>query len=176
MFEPLSDFIRLRRKQKNLTQEKLAKMAKVSRRQLALLEDGRNVSLLFLMKIADALEITEIPVGPLRVFVAPPELTSLVRSAEAIQNLKQTSDTWKDAAEAIDQSAATIDALIVKVTAPPPSVAAIYATAQRLAKLPTGEGKAAADRLRMLAGTESSGAERPAEAAAGSEDDAIWPR
>lgn len=176
MFEPLSDFIRLRRKQKNLTQEKLAKMAKVSRRQLALLEDGRNVSLLFLMKIADALEISEIPVGRLRVYTAPPELTSLMRTAEAIQDLKQASDTWKEAAETIDQAATTIDALIVKVTAPPPSVATIYATAQRLAKLPTGEGKAAADRLRMLAGTEPPDAEQPAAEAAASDDDAIWPR
>ena len=51
-FEHLPDVIRLRRKQLNLTQEQLARMAGVSRRQLSLLEDGANISLLFLLKVA----------------------------------------------------------------------------------------------------------------------------
>ncbi len=180
MFEPLSDFIRLRRKQLNLTQEKLAKMAKVSRRQLSLLEDGHNVSILFLTKIADALEITDIPVGRLRLFSAPPELAALVRAAEAIQDLKQASDAWKEAAGTIDASSSTLDALIVQATEKASALdslkALIDAAADRLATLPPREGNAS-ETLRMLAGSEPARAERPKPAADNAEDDsAIWPR
>ena len=190
MFEPLSDIIRMRRKQLNLTQEKLAKMAKVSRRQLSLLEDGHNVSLLFLTKIADALELTDIPVGRLRVFTAPPELAALVRAAEAIQILKQASDTWRAAAATIDASSSTLDALIVNATEKASALdslkALIDAAAERLAHLPPKEGNAA-ETLRMLAGSDparpapaspSLARPKPAADAAGDSDDdsAIWPR
>jgi transcriptional regulator with XRE-family HTH domain len=190
MFEPLSDIIRMRRKQLNLTQEKLAKMAKVSRRQLSLLEDGHNVSLLFLTKIADALELTDIPVGRLRIFTAPPELAALVRAAEAIQILKQASDTWRSAAETIDASSSTLDALIVNATEKASALdnlkALIDAAADRLANLPPGENKTA-ETLRMLAGSDpavpapaalSRERPKPAAGAAGDSDDdsAIWPR
>lgn len=161
MFEPLSDVIRLRRKQLNLTQEKLAQMAKVSRRQLSLLEDGHNVSLLFLTKIADALELDELPVGRLRLFTAPPELGPLVRAAEAVQMLKQASDPLKDATEAIAHSVSTLDALIAKATAPRLSTEAIDDAADRLANLPASDAKAAAETLRMLASSDTARAERP---------------
>jgi transcriptional regulator with XRE-family HTH domain len=183
MFEPLSDIIRLRRKQLNLTQEKLAKMAKVSRRQLSLLEDGHNVSILFLTKIADALELTDIPVGRLRLFAAPPELAALVRAAEAIQDLKQASDTWREAAAAIDASSSTMDSLIVNATQKASALdslkALIDAAADRLASLPPREGNAA-ETLRMLAGSDPVRPERPKpdrDAAAEIDDDSpIWPR
>ncbi len=115
MFEPLSEFMRLKRKQRGLTQEKLAKMAKVSRRQLALMEDGHNVSILFLTKIADALEISEIPVGRLRLFTAPPELAPLVRAADAVMTLKQAGETWRGAVATIEDSAASLGAMIAKI-------------------------------------------------------------
>ena len=187
MFEPLSDIIRMRRKQLNLTQEKLAKMAKVSRRQLSLLEDGHNVSLLFLTKIADALELTDIPVGRLRVFTAPPELAALVRAAEAIQILKQASDTWRAAAQTIDDSSSTLDTLILNATEKASALdslkALIDAAADRLAHLPPREGNAT-ETLRMLAGSDPARAELPMPAAdAGVEtgndsddDSSIWPR
>lgn len=182
MFEPLSDIIRLRRKQLNLTQEKLAKMAKVSRRQLSLLEDGHNVSLLFLTKIADALELSELPVGRLRIYTAPPELAPLVRAAEAVQALKQAGDTWKSAAETIDVSAAALDTLIaaaIPAGLPNGATDSIDAAANRLANLPPEERSAAAETLRMLADAPDR-AERlsPAAGVAGEPDDdsAIWPR
>jgi transcriptional regulator with XRE-family HTH domain len=182
MFEPLSDVIRMRRKQLNLTQEKLASMAKVSRRQLSLLEDGHNVSLLFLTKIADALELTDIPVGRLRVFTPPPELGALIRAAEAIQILKQASDTWKAAAQTIDDSSSTLNGLIGKATEKADALdslkALIDAAAVRLAHLPPREGNAAAT-LRTLAGSDPAPAQPPKPAAdAGESDDdpAIWPR
>jgi transcriptional regulator with XRE-family HTH domain len=192
MFEPLSDIIRMRRKQLNLTQEKLAKMAKVSRRQLSLLEDGHNVSLLFLTKIADVLELTDIPVGRLRIFTAPPELAALVRAAEAIQILKQAGDTWRSAAQTIDDSASTLDALILSATQKASALdnlkALIGAAADRLAHLPPWEGNAA-ETLRMLAGSEpaspapASPSRERAKPAAGADsendpndDSGIWPR
>lgn len=151
MFEPLSDYIRLRRKQMGLTQEKLAKMAKVSRRQLSLLEDGRNVSLLFLTKIANALEITDIPVGHLRVFAAPPELSAIMRSAEVVENLKQAFAAWGNSAETIRSASATLEELIAKALAPPPSTAMIGGITDRLVDLPAEDNQAVADTLRILA-------------------------
>lgn len=187
MFEPLSDIIRMRRKQLNLTQEKLAKMANVSRRQLSLLEEGHNVSLLFLTKIADALQLTDLPVGGMRLFSAPPELAALVKAAEAVQILKQAGDNWKAAFATIDSSASTLETLIVnateKVSALDNLKALIDAAAERLADLPPREDKTART-LRMLAGADPDRAERPQTSAAASavsdqhadDDSLIWPR
>jgi transcriptional regulator with XRE-family HTH domain len=153
MFEPFSDLIRLRRKQLNLTQEKLAKLAKVSRRQLFLLESGRNVSLLFMTKIADALGITEIPIGGLTAPVAPPALDPLVRAAETVQTLKLAGHTWTEAAGTIDGTAATLDELIASRMARRPSTAAVDEVTNRLANLPPEAQQALAETLRILAGS-----------------------
>ncbi|HEU4886733.1 MAG TPA: helix-turn-helix transcriptional regulator [Thermoanaerobaculia bacterium] len=180
MFEPFSDLVRLRRKQLNLTQEKLAKLAKVSRRQLFLLESGRNVSLLFMTKIADALGITEIPMGGLNTPTAPPTLDPLVRAAEAVQTLKQAGDTWRGAAETIDATAATLDDLIAGKMARRPSAAAVNEVATRLASLPPEAQQALAETLRILAGSNRlPRAERPNPdegVAEASEDSANRPR
>jgi transcriptional regulator with XRE-family HTH domain len=53
--------IRAARLARGLTQQKAAKEAKISRAQLALLEQGGNVSISFLLKIARFLELTSIP-------------------------------------------------------------------------------------------------------------------
>lgn len=85
MFEPLPSVVRLRREQRGLTQEKLAKMAKVSRGQLIAFERGdQNVSLQFLLKISRALEMTELPLAELHLRPAVPELTVLIAAADAI--------------------------------------------------------------------------------------------
>ena len=156
MFEPLSDVIRLRRKQLNLTQEKLARMAKVSRRQLALLEDGRNVSLLFLAKIANALEMSELPVGHLRLFSAPPELPALIRAAEAVQDLKHANETWREAAATIEVSGTTLDELLTRAVAGPPVTKEAEAAAW-LARLPVPAQEALAETLRLIAVSETAG-------------------
>jgi transcriptional regulator with XRE-family HTH domain len=156
MFEPLGEVVRLRRKQLDLTQEKVARMAKVSRRQLALLEDGRNVSLLFLTKIANALQISELPVGHLRVFSAPPELAALVRAAEAVQDLKQAGETWRHAAATIEASGTTLDELLTQAVAGPPVTKEAEAAAW-LARLPAPAQEALAETLRMITGSETDG-------------------
>jgi transcriptional regulator with XRE-family HTH domain len=55
--------IRAARIARGHTQQSLAKEAKVSRGNLALLEQGGNVSIRYLLKIARVLELTDIPLG-----------------------------------------------------------------------------------------------------------------
>lgn len=156
MFEPLGSVIRARRQELHLTQVQVARMAKVSRRQFSLLEDGHNVSLLFLSKVANALEISELPVGHLRVFSAPPELTALIRAAEAVQDLRQASEIWKDAAATIEVSGATLETLVAKAVTRPPVTKETEA-ADWLAKLPASAQEALAETLRMISGPEPTG-------------------
>lgn len=61
----LGETVRSARIKKNLTQAKLARLAGVSRRHLAALEKGANVSVLVLKKVASVLDLTEIPLGGL---------------------------------------------------------------------------------------------------------------
>jgi transcriptional regulator with XRE-family HTH domain len=55
--------VRETRARKHLTQERAARGAGVSRKQLALLEQGHNVSAAFLRKVAIYLELSVIPLG-----------------------------------------------------------------------------------------------------------------
>lgn len=61
----LGETVRQARIRKNLTQAKLARLAGVSRRHLAALEKGANVSVAVLKKVATVLELTEIHLGDL---------------------------------------------------------------------------------------------------------------
>ncbi len=61
----LGETVRNARIRKGLTQAKLARLAGVSRRHLAALEKGANVSVLVLKKVASVLDLTEINLGPL---------------------------------------------------------------------------------------------------------------
>jgi len=59
----LGQIIRAARIKKGLTQARLARLAGVSRRHLAALEKGANVSVLVLKKVAGVLELTDIDLG-----------------------------------------------------------------------------------------------------------------
>src|ERR1043165_5621108 len=59
----LGQIIRAARIKQGLTQARLARLAGVSRRHLAALEKGANVSVLVLKKVAAVLELTEIDLG-----------------------------------------------------------------------------------------------------------------
>ena len=61
----LGDTVREARIRKGLTQQRLAKLAGVSRRHLAALEKGANVSVNILQRVAQVLELTEIQLGDL---------------------------------------------------------------------------------------------------------------
>lgn len=61
----LGNTVREARIRKGLTQARLAKLAGVSRRHLAALEKGANVSISILQRVAAVLELTEITIGTL---------------------------------------------------------------------------------------------------------------
>src|SRR6185436_5907206 len=86
----LGETVRQARLRKNLTQAKLARLAGVSRRHLAALEKGANVSVAVLKKVATVLEVTEIQLGDLSLRAAEsdsavnvPLLTDTIREARA---------------------------------------------------------------------------------------------
>jgi transcriptional regulator with XRE-family HTH domain len=150
MFEPLCHVIRLRRLQRNLTQERLAKLAGVSRRQLSLLEEGRNTSLLFLTKVAKVLELTELPIGDLRLRASQPELSTIVLAAETLERIKPFLPVWAGAAEQIQDASASLEELIGKTLASGASAGGIGEAAERLANTPAEERGATGETLRSL--------------------------
>jgi SOS-response transcriptional repressor LexA len=84
----LGDTVREARIRKGLTQQRLAKLAGVSRRHLAALEKGANVSINILQRVAQVLELTEIQIGDLSLRatdtqrgVNMPLLTDTIREA-----------------------------------------------------------------------------------------------
>jgi transcriptional regulator with XRE-family HTH domain len=87
----LGETVREARIKKGLTQAKLAKLAGVSRRHLAALEKGANVSINILQRVAAVLELTQIHLGDLslshgdreRSTVNMPLLTDTIREARA---------------------------------------------------------------------------------------------
>lgn len=88
-FLMLGETIREARIRKGLTQARLAKMAGVSRRHLAALEKGANISVSILQRVATVLELTEIQLGGLALRptdlpkVNVPLLTETIREARA---------------------------------------------------------------------------------------------
>lgn len=87
----LGETVRAARLERGLTQERLARLAGVSRRHLAALEKGANVSVAVLRKVATVLELTEISLGELTVrtdqststSVNMPVLAETIREAHA---------------------------------------------------------------------------------------------
>ena len=85
----LGETVREARIRKNLTQARLAKLAGVSRRHLAALEKGANVSVNILQRVAAVLELSEIHLGDLSLRatddrgVNVPLLTDTIREARA---------------------------------------------------------------------------------------------
>ena len=88
-FLMLGETIKEARIRKGLTQARLAKMAGVSRRHLAALEKGANVSVSILQRVAAVLELTEISLGQVALRptdlpkVNVPLLTDAIREARA---------------------------------------------------------------------------------------------
>src|ERR1051326_6327013 len=71
----LGQTIRAARIKKGLTQARLARLAGVSRRHLAALEKGANVSVLVLKKVASVLELTDIDLGDVTLHTTRPAAT-----------------------------------------------------------------------------------------------------
>jgi transcriptional regulator with XRE-family HTH domain len=86
----LGESVREARLKKGLTQARLAKMAGVSRRHLAALEKGANISIGILQRVAAVLELKEIPIGEISLrrnesehALNVPLLTDTIRQARA---------------------------------------------------------------------------------------------
>ncbi|MEA2235961.1 MAG: family transcriptional regulator, aerobic/anaerobic benzoate catabolism transcriptional [Thermoanaerobaculia bacterium] len=73
----LGDTVRAARLERGLTQARLAKLAGVSRRHLAALEKGANVSVNVLRKVASVLQLAEISLGEVTVKTAKSSTTSV---------------------------------------------------------------------------------------------------
>lgn len=113
MFEPLPSIVRARREERGVTQERLAKMAKVSRGQLIAFEKGdQNITLLFLLKIARALEMTDLQIAELHLRPAVPELTTLIAAADAITVAERVVTQAAGALEQLAASSAKVQELL----------------------------------------------------------------
>ena len=122
MFEPLSALVRLRREELGLSLDALSALSRVSRTRLVALEKGDdNISLELLVKIANALRMTELRIGGLRVEGTTPDFNALVAAAEAIQEARRIVDDAAGARDNLDRVAGPVSALLSPViTAPEP--------------------------------------------------------
>jgi transcriptional regulator with XRE-family HTH domain len=94
----LGNTVREARIRKDLTQARLAKMAGVSRRHLAALEKGANVSINILQRVASVLELTEIHLGDL----------SLKSSDDRGVNVPLLTDTIREARQEAERAQAIL--------------------------------------------------------------------
>lgn len=104
MFEPLGAVIRLHREAQGLTINQLAKLAGVSRTRLITLEQGNdNIPTELLVKITNALKITELRIGGMATPAAPlnPDVASV--AAEAFQLAQKIIDGALASADDVDR-------------------------------------------------------------------------
>jgi transcriptional regulator with XRE-family HTH domain len=81
--------IRARRLEKGFTQSKLARTAEVSRRHVAAVERGANVTLALLVRISAALELHDLTVGSLTLHVPADGRGARAEIAEAVDDLTE---------------------------------------------------------------------------------------
>jgi transcriptional regulator with XRE-family HTH domain len=138
MFEPLPSFVRLQRERQNFTQERLAKIAKVSRGQLVAFEKGeQNVTLSFLLKIATALNLTELPIGEVWLRAAPPDFTTLILAADAIATARKVLSQAADGVQELEAAADSVKALVERTLSKSGADARVTGAVERLAATPT---------------------------------------
>lgn len=122
MFEPLPSLIRLQREAQGLTIDALSALAGVSRTRLIALEQGNdNISLELLVKIANALRITELRIGGLRITPTTPDFNALVAAAEAIHTARKIVEQAAAGKEDLDRVAGPVSALLAPVITRAPS-------------------------------------------------------
>lgn len=150
MFEPLPSLIRLERERQGLTQDRLAKLAGVSRGQLIAFERGENVSLAFLIKVANALQLTELRIGELHLRESPPDLTMLVVAGNAISAAKRVVDQATGISEELKSASASVNALLDRAMKPRPETG-VEDAARHIASTPPEKRRATGRALRDLA-------------------------
>jgi transcriptional regulator with XRE-family HTH domain len=139
MFESLGNFIRSHRQERNLSQERLAEMADISRGQLAAMERGENFSLQYLVKLANALELTELPVDGLRLCEVRPELDAVVRGAALVSSVKRLVAQIAATEGDLDDTAKAFDRLLDGALSPVGPTRAITEGAERMRKRPAAD-------------------------------------
>lgn len=133
MFEPLPGIVRLRREQRNMTQAELAARAGVNRGQLVAFEKGeQNVTLTTLLKIARALEMTELPLAELHLRPAAPELTVVIAAAEALAGARRVIMNAMDASGQLESASRTIQTMVDRALQTRETDAGLVEAAQRL--------------------------------------------
>lgn len=80
--------IRARREEKGFTQAKLARSADVSRRHVAAVESGANVTLTILVRLSAALDLRDLTVGSLTLHLSTQRPTG-ADIAEAVDDLEE---------------------------------------------------------------------------------------
>jgi transcriptional regulator with XRE-family HTH domain len=168
MLKLLGESIRLARQQRHLTQERLAQLAGVSRWQLALLEKGNNVSVAFLLKVAAALELSEVPAEFLTIRQAAPETRALILAADAIAVARNLARQFTRASRDLERSARSIDGLLHRKPLPAAARRLIAEAAERLADTPPEPGEEGGRAPRAVSAPAGPGSRpaRPKEAAA----------
>jgi len=139
MFESLGNLIRIRRLERRLSQERLSEMAGVSRGQLRQVEAGENVSLQFLVKVATALELTELPLGALRLRAAPLELAPIVEALDAVATAKRAIEQAKEVETLLAEAEAVLETLVESALRETGSTRDIAEAARRMANGPAAK-------------------------------------
>jgi len=163
MRKPLADFIRLEREKRNLTQQQLADLAGVSRWQLNTMENGKaNPSLDFVVRVASAMELSEVPVAGLRLRAVSADLPAVVSARAAVMTADRAMQQYRHSVNELDgiaaelaEAAASLDEILTRMLAPGGSAAGVLAAADRLAATPPDDSARVGRALRELAeGTE----------------------
>lgn len=119
MFEPLGTLIRLQRQALGMTIDALAVGAGVSRSRLIALENGNdNVTLDLLVRIANALGMTELHIGGLRVVAATPDFKAVVAAADAMQQAQKALDQAAAARDEFRRASGPVAGLLASVITP----------------------------------------------------------
>jgi len=97
----VGESIRSARKLRRLTQGRCAEIAGVSRRHLAAMERGGNVSVLALIKVAQAVGLSDISTGSLTLHFTPDErlarvTEALARAADHISMARELADRARE--------------------------------------------------------------------------------
>lgn len=158
MSKSLGQFIRMHRLRQDLTQERLAEMARVSRWQLAQMERGKNVSVDFLIKVVRALGLTEVRIDFLTLLDVTPDTPALMAAAEALDIADHALAQAHEVSKEIARAKQVINALLARPAVPADAQRHIAAAAERLASAPADRTAEIGRALRESA--ESSG--RPA--------------
>jgi len=141
MFEPMPSMIRRERERQELTLEELSNMSNVSRSRLSAFERGEeNVSLEFVVKVANALGMKKLRVGGMEIEGAPADLAVLIAASDALEMARRIIDSAASSRDELDRMSAKVSALLDRTLTPVPDPG-IAQAAERLVSRSHAEGE-----------------------------------